>query len=1590
MEQFASAGTKPLIEEPLIRIPRTNILFKQTLSLLLILLSVFSHVLNAQQSIEFSAWIGSEDTEITFGPEANNYDFYRSNTQACDPLDYTICENVQLDRLDGSTIFDSVLNLNQPAYYFLANEGGKIEELLVTSDYSPTPSAHQSVIFNEQLWLIGAADKNDVWSSNDGLHWTEHTDDPGFANRTDFEFIAFKDALWVIGGLSEGFATNDIWKSTDGETWEEVTSNAAFSARYGHSLIQFNDKLWLIGGFDNVYYNDVWSSDDGEHWEQVNVQAPFAPRSEHSLFVFNEKIWVTAGFNDDYLNDIWSSSDGIEWTQESNAAAFAARNKSTIRFHDDALWLIGGSDLFGSLNDIWSSLDGINWVLETEEAEFSADMGDQLESFQDQLWLFGGFIHETQRDVWRSDDGVEWRQGYTGTLIAPNQDSATNTPPTIDITSPVDGNVYSEDHSIFFNLFRFNTFDSEDDEPPSDVVWASNIDGIVSFFDDLSVGQHILTATVTDSGGLTGSNSIRIEVTPHIPSPPKITLSTISGELVFNEDDNPILFEIGLYQSLTHYILADSLVISSNLDGVLSYPAILSVGQHVITATVEASNGLTGSDSITIEITPHVNTPPEAIISAPIDGAIYTEGEPIPTALGHLVVEANITETVLSSSIDGVISSLNNLSIGQHIITYTVTDSNGISGSDSVSIEIIAEPINTPPTIEISISYHSTYGILATAYTTDAEDDNIYDSIVWVSDIDGIFENHNDLSVGNHVITATVTDSGGLTASDTISLVVHPPLPPTIIFGFPLNNASFDEDENPIGFSFFTPGVNYVILRDTLTLSSNLDGVISNPATLSVGQHIITASVNTSNGLTATATINLEITPHINTPTTIDLGNDLVINEDDFVNTGFDYAVSDAEDAYLSASNIVFSSNIDGIINSYRDLSIGQHIVTAIITDSGGLTGTDSINIEVTAHIPVAPQLGIFSPLNNAVINEQDNPVEFFIFHVAVTNQKDASLMDTLTLSSSLDGVITNPATLSVGQHVITASITSVNGLTGSTSVNIEVLPKPNASPVININSPLSGSIFTDTENPIVFDIQANDEEDGDISENIELSSSLDGTIGKIASLSLGVHTITASISDSEGATTEATMHIEIIENNRDELSSFDFTNELPGTSEGWEYYSSNKRHPQISLIDGTLSMGAGSRSRNTLNEAIYELDLNGAINTSLSFTLLSDGTAFTDLPDVFNGHVNGSGVALSVDGNTWYKALPASLLDEQSEAQRITINLEQLQQNIRKNFDAEFMLNDTTFIKFQQFGHRKHSNNAIRWDDIQIQANYSNLAVSLNTPIDIVLLESELGTQGCETYTIENTSGSNLPWQVQSRASWLTLDYKVGELEPNTTNNIQACWDTADFTVNNHKSALIYFYDPISAVMQSREINLRILPDNAKPPFHENFSAGLPLTHNGVWQFYSSKPEQGFIDVIDQRLHMGANSRKSDNLNEAILKIDLSHVSQAELSFFHLGKPDKQRSMPNVYPDHYKANGVSISNDGLTWYKIMGSKELRSDKDGKHHVIDLNEHIERIRENFDSEFSYTEDFYIKFQQYANRKSDKAVSQWDDISVIAQ
>jgi hypothetical protein len=122
------------------------------------------------------------------------------------------------------------------------------------------------------------------------------------------------------------------------------------------------------------------------------------------------------------------------------------------------------------------------------------------------------------------------------------------------------------------------------------------------------------------------------------------------------------------------------------------------------------------------------------------------------------------------------------LSVGTHSITASVTDSGGLTGSQQITVNITAAP-NTAPTVTITApadnsSFESGTSVAFTGTATDTEDGSLTASLVWTSSADGPLGSGGSvttdtLSVGTHSITASVTDSGGLTASDQITLSVN-------------------------------------------------------------------------------------------------------------------------------------------------------------------------------------------------------------------------------------------------------------------------------------------------------------------------------------------------------------------------------------------------------------------------------------------------------------------------------------------------------------------------------------------------------------------------------------------------------------------------------------------------------------------------------------------------------------------------------------------------------------------------------------------------------------------------------------------------
>jgi hypothetical protein len=116
---------------------------------------------------------------------------------------------------------------------------------------------------------------------------------------------------------------------------------------------------------------------------------------------------------------------------------------------------------------------------------------------------------------------------------------------------------------------------------------------------------------------------------------------------------------------------------------------------------------------------------------------------------------------------------------------------------------------NQPPTASITSPANGssiTLGdnITFTGSASDTEDGNVTASLSWTSNLDGTIGSGASFSIttlseGTHTITATATDSGGLTSSDTITINVLSSGGGTTRLSIPISSGSDDVEEKPDG-----------------------------------------------------------------------------------------------------------------------------------------------------------------------------------------------------------------------------------------------------------------------------------------------------------------------------------------------------------------------------------------------------------------------------------------------------------------------------------------------------------------------------------------------------------------------------------------------------------------------------------------------------------------------------------------------------------------------------------------------------------------------------------------------------------------------
>jgi subtilisin family serine protease len=223
-----------------------------------------------------------------------------------------------------------------------------------------------------------------------------------------------------------------------------------------------------------------------------------------------------------------------------------------------------------------------------------------------------------------------------------------------------------------------------------------------------------------------------------------------------------------------------------------------------ILATVRPTSAMSGRTltggvlNVNNSLNAATNAPPAVTITAPANGTSVVEGTSITfTGTAQDTEDGNISANLSwSSNLDGKFGdgstvSTSTLAVGVHTVTASVTDANGANGSASISVTVTATPTNTPPTVAITSPANNSSTTQGTAVTftgtaDDTQDGDLSTGLIWSSSLDGFFDigssvTTSTLRAGIHTITASVSDSGGLSgsASITFTVTVTGPVPPS-------------------------------------------------------------------------------------------------------------------------------------------------------------------------------------------------------------------------------------------------------------------------------------------------------------------------------------------------------------------------------------------------------------------------------------------------------------------------------------------------------------------------------------------------------------------------------------------------------------------------------------------------------------------------------------------------------------------------------------------------------------------------------------------------------------------------------------------
>ncbi len=441
---------------------------------------------------------------------------------------------------------------------------------------------------------------------------------------------------------------------------------------------------------------------------------------------------------------------------------------------------------------------------------------------------------------------------------------ATDFAPNVAIAAPFNNSAFLVGEAVSFTA---SAGDTEDGDLTTSIVWTSNVDGVIGngatfTKSDLSVGDHVVTAAVTDSAGQSTSQTVEFSVANANTTVSGANNTAIAlpewGGRVFTEIDLPtgvaidamevsVDISANYAQHLNVWLQSPSGTLVKlvtwrdfwNKDLVhtftpVEYAGESSKGKWRLYAEDTSSyemNGVLNNWSISVSNgdavvePPAENTAPVVTITAPTGGTSFTVGDSVTfKATAIDAEEGNISSRLdWYSNFNGKIGSgglftTDSLSVGDHIVTAVAWDSDEAFDSKQVTLKVVDAPANVAPVADFSfaanflaVQFSDLSGDSDGAVTTHSWDfgDGASSTLANPS--------HSYAVAGTYTVSLTVSDDDGAEHSVTKEVTVTEP---SIVLE---GSASSDGSRVVASLSWTSKNkVNFDVYRDGALVSSGV------------------------------------------------------------------------------------------------------------------------------------------------------------------------------------------------------------------------------------------------------------------------------------------------------------------------------------------------------------------------------------------------------------------------------------------------------------------------------------------------------------------------------------------------------------------------------------------------------------------------------------------------------------------------------------------------------------------------------------------------------------------------------------------------